>query len=54
MKPIRHLRALQAFDAAVIVTNHDAIDWDLVLGASRLVIDTRGIYRAAHPDLVKA
>jgi UDP-N-acetyl-D-glucosamine dehydrogenase len=49
--------ALAAFDAAVIVTDHDGIDWEALVGAARIVIDTRNATRnvAANRDrIVKA
>ncbi|HET8933618.1 MAG TPA: nucleotide sugar dehydrogenase [Polyangiales bacterium] len=41
-------------DAVVIVTDHSRIDYELVLSAAPLVIDTRGVYRAPHPKVIKA
>ena len=45
---------LHSQDAVLIATNHSAVDYDLVLEHSRLVIDTRGIYRGPHEKVVKA
>ena len=45
---------LAAHEAAIVVTPHDAIDWELVAEASPLVIDTRGVYRRPLPNVVKA
>jgi UDP-N-acetyl-D-glucosamine dehydrogenase len=36
---------LEACDAAIVVTDHQAIDWDLVGAHARVIIDTRGVYR---------
>jgi UDP-N-acetyl-D-glucosamine dehydrogenase len=41
-------------DAVLIVTDHTAVDYDLVLRAAPLIVDTRGIYRKRHPSVVKA
>jgi UDP-N-acetyl-D-glucosamine dehydrogenase len=41
-------------DVAVIVTDHSQVDYALVLSAAPLVIDTRGVYRAPHPKVIKA
>ncbi len=41
-------------DAAVIVTDHSAVDYDLILRSAALVVDTRGVYRASAPNVVKA
>ena len=38
--------ALSAVDCAVIVTNHRAIDWQLVARHARLIVDTRNAMRA--------
>jgi UDP-N-acetyl-D-glucosamine dehydrogenase len=36
--------ALQAFDCALLVTDHDAVDYPLVAAHARLVIDTRNAF----------
>jgi UDP-N-acetyl-D-glucosamine dehydrogenase len=38
----------------VLVTDHTAVDYRLVLEHAPLVVDTRGIYRQPHPKVVKA
>lgn len=38
---------LEAFDAVLVVTDHDAIDWDLVARRARLVVDSRDRLRPA-------
>ncbi len=35
--------SLQRFDAVVISTDHDAVDYEMVLRASKLVVDTRNV-----------
>ena len=45
---------LQAVDAVVVVTDHSAVDYDLVAEHARLVVDTRGVYRAPRANVVKA
>ncbi|HOI09520.1 MAG TPA: nucleotide sugar dehydrogenase [Myxococcota bacterium] len=42
------------FDAVLVATDHDAIDWDDLLARARLIVDTRGVYRAPHDKVVKA
>jgi UDP-N-acetyl-D-glucosamine dehydrogenase len=37
--------SLAAADAVIIVTDHKAVDYDLVLQHAPLIIDTRGVYR---------
>ncbi|MGN6551302.1 MAG: nucleotide sugar dehydrogenase [Pararhizobium sp.] len=39
---------LSAADAVLIVTDHDAVDWTMVAGHARLVVDTRNVM-ARHP-----
>ncbi len=45
---------LRSKDAVVIVTDHSAIDWDLVVRCAPLVVDTRGVYRTPRENVVKA
>jgi UDP-N-acetyl-D-glucosamine dehydrogenase len=45
---------LNAQDAVLIATDHSSVDYALVLGESRLLIDTRGVYQDPQPNVVKA
>jgi UDP-N-acetyl-D-glucosamine dehydrogenase len=36
-------RTLSSFDAALIVTDHDAVDYEMLVAHSRLVVDTRNV-----------
>lgn len=36
---------LQNFDCVIIATAHDDFDYDLIANSSKLVVDTRGVYR---------
>ena len=45
---------LAAQDAVVIVTDHSAVDYDLVLRHAPLIIDSRGVYRQPASNVVKA
>jgi UDP-N-acetyl-D-glucosamine dehydrogenase len=45
---------LSGFDCALIATDHDAFDYDLILRASKLVVDARGRYRGDHPNVIRA
>lgn len=47
-------QSLASFSAAVLVTDHRDIDYQLVLDATPLVVDTRGVYRTSLPKVVKA
>ena len=45
---------LRESDAVLLVTDHTAVDYDLVCREARLVVDTRGVYRGRNPKVVKA
>jgi UDP-N-acetyl-D-glucosamine dehydrogenase len=45
---------LKSKDAVVIVTDHSNVDYQAVARHASLVIDTRGVYRASLPNVVKA
>jgi UDP-N-acetyl-D-glucosamine dehydrogenase len=45
---------LSACDAALIVTDHSAVDYALVARHAPLIVDTRGVYRDPLPNLVKS
>jgi UDP-N-acetyl-D-glucosamine dehydrogenase len=45
---------LERMDAVVVVTDHDAVDYKLVLEHSALIVDSRGVYRGTHAKVVKA
>jgi UDP-N-acetyl-D-glucosamine dehydrogenase len=47
-------QTLAGQDAVVIVTDHANVDYDLVVRHAPLVVDTRGIYRKALPNVVRA
>jgi len=42
------------YDAVVICTNHDAIDWESLKSNAKLIIDTRGVYRDSNANIVPA
>ena len=46
--------SIAAFDCVVIGTSHDAFDYNLILENSVLVIDTRGVYRDNHENVIRA
>ena len=45
MRSVELDQALACADAVVIVTDHDAVDYERVVRASKLVIDTRNATR---------
>ncbi len=47
-------KLLSSMDAVLISTEHSAVDYNLVLKESKLVVDTRGVYREPHSNVVKA
>ena len=47
-------QTLPSYDLILIATNHDAFDYDLIQKNSKLVVDTRGIYTASLPNVMKA
>jgi UDP-N-acetyl-D-glucosamine dehydrogenase len=47
-------QTLEECDAVVIATDHDDFDYDLVLRDAKLIIDSRGVYRKAAPNIVRA
>jgi UDP-N-acetyl-D-glucosamine dehydrogenase len=45
---------LTGFDCAVLVTNHDAFDYELIKRHAKLIVDTRGVYLEPATNVVKA
>ena len=45
---------LAAADAVLLVTDHTAVDYELVAREASLIVDTRGVYRRGGPNVVKA
>lgn len=45
---------LAGFDAVVLATNHTTFDYEMIRAHSRLVVDSRGVFREAAPHIVKA
>lgn len=45
---------LQKYDAVVVTTNHDNVDYQLIQENSKLIVDTRGVYRESLDHIVKA
>ena len=58
LEPLRSVdltpELLASQDAVVVVTDHSAVDYELILEHAQLVIDTRGIYRQSHPKVIHA
>ena len=45
---------LRSIDLALLVTNHDRFDYDMLRAHAPLIVDTRGVYREAADNIVKA
>jgi UDP-N-acetyl-D-glucosamine dehydrogenase len=46
--------SLKRYDAVLLATNHDAFDYAAIAKHSKLVVDTRGVYRKPAKNVVKA
>jgi len=46
--------SLKKYDAVIVVTDHSAVDYSAVQKHSRLIIDSRGVYRKSEKNVVKA
>jgi len=47
-------KSLAAQDCVVLVTDHDAFDYELIARHAKLLVDTRGRYAKAAGNIVKA
>ena len=45
---------LAACDCALLITDHDAFDYPLILRHAPLIVDSRGRWRGAHAHVVRA
>ncbi|APC19674.1 UDP-N-acetyl-D-glucosamine dehydrogenase (plasmid) [Pseudomonas frederiksbergensis] len=45
---------LVSFDAVVLATDHDRFDYELIRSKARLIVDSRGKYRAPSEHIIKA
>lgn len=45
---------LETYDAVLIATDHDGVDYERVKRHARLIVDTRGVYREPAGNIVKA
>lgn len=45
---------LEKMDCVLISTDHNAFDYGFILEHSKLIIDTRGVYRGNHENVIKA
>ncbi len=47
-------QSIASFDVVLLATNHDAFDYAQLKQHARLVVDTRGVFTEAAPNIVKA
>lgn len=47
-------KVVAGYDAVVLVTDHDAFDYPMLLKHSRLIVDSRGLFREYAPNLFRA
>ena len=47
-------KSIASFDCVVIGTNHDSFDYEMILDNSVLIVDTRGVYRDEHENVIRA
>ncbi len=45
---------LRKQDAVLIITDHPSVDYEMVAATARLIVDSRGVYREARRNVVKA
>jgi UDP-N-acetyl-D-glucosamine dehydrogenase len=45
---------LRQHDAVIVVTDHAAVDYEMVRREARLIVDTRGVYRGVFANVIKA
>lgn len=45
---------LSSYDLVLIATNHDVFDYEMIRKNSQLIVDTRGVYRTAADNIVRA
>lgn len=46
--------AIKQYDAIVITTDHDDVDYDIIKQHAALIIDTRGVYRQPSQHIIRA
>ena len=46
--------SIQAYDAILLTTDHDKLNYDLILESASLIVDTRNRFKATSPKVYKA
>ncbi|QUH19017.1 nucleotide sugar dehydrogenase [Alkaliphilus sp. B6464] len=49
-----NIKNLEKMDCILISTNHDCFDYDFILENSKLIVDTRGVYKKIYKNVIKA
>src|SRR5690606_31442253 len=45
---------VETYDAVLLATDHDGVEYEMIKQSARLIVDTRGVYREPAPNVVKA
>jgi UDP-N-acetyl-D-glucosamine dehydrogenase len=55
LKPVTlTAKSVSSYDAVVIVTDHDGLDYQMIQKHAKLIIDTRNVYSKRYANVVKA
>lgn len=49
-----NLENIKEYDCVVVGTNHDNFDYPLIKNSAHLIVDTRGVYRDNHHNVINA
>lgn len=42
------------YDVVLVSTNHDGVDYDALLKSAKLIVDSRGVYKAGTEKVIQA
>ena len=45
-------KTLKSFDASIVVTDHDELDYNLILKNSKLIFDSRNVFKKKFPNVI--
>lgn len=51
-KSIKNLRNLNKYTCSLILTDHDKMDYEIILKESNLIFDTRGVYNSKNKKII--
>ena len=46
--------SVASYDVVLVATNHDVFDYPMIQAHAKLIVDTRGVYLEAAPNIVRA